>query len=357
MVWNRTGSLAFGFLMSLGMMKGVAAAPTQQQQPQAQPPAYNLVKSIPLGPGERWDYVVFDSNQNRIYVAHGDHVTAVNASSGTIVGQIGPLPGGTHGIAVSFKDGLGFTDDGDAGIAAAFDLNSFKIAKRIVAARDADGIIYDPASRHVFVINGDSGSVSVIDPKTDAAIATIPVGAGLEAGDVDGRGKFFVDGAEKHDIVVIDTATNKVVAHYPMPGCERPHGIAIDPVTRRVFATCINKIMVVVDADTGTNVATLPIGMGSDGAAFDARRKLALSSNGEGTLSVVREIDADHFVALPSIITQRSARTIAIDPASGRLYLPAADIARIDPPETPGGRPHTTYVPGSLRLLVFDPAS
>jgi YVTN family beta-propeller protein len=348
-------------LVSIGMVQGAAAAPGQMQpqpqQPQAQPPAYNLVKSIPLGPGERWDYVVFDSSQNRIYVAHGDHVTAVNAASGAIIGDIGPLPGGTHGIAVSPKDDLGFTDDAEAGIAAAFDPNSFKIVKQVATARDADGIIYDPVSRHIFVINGDSGSVTVIDPKSDAAIATIPVGAGLEAGDVDGRGKFFVDGAEKHDIVVIDTATNKVAAHYPMPGCERPHGIAVDPVARRVFATCINKVMVVVDADSGANVATLPIGTGSDGAAFDARRKLALSSNGEGTLSVIREIDADHYVALPSIVTQRSARTIAIDPATGRLYLPAADIARIDPPATPGARPHVTYVPGSLRLLVFDPPS
>jgi YVTN family beta-propeller protein len=309
-----------------------------------------------LGPAERWDYATFDSSQNRIYVAHGDHVTAVNAASGAIIGQIGPLPGGTHGIAVSLKDGVGFTDDGDAGVAAAFDLNSLKIVKKIATARDADGIIYDPASRHVFVINGDSGSVTVIDPKSSAAIATIAVGAGLEAGDVDGRGRFFVDGAEKHDIVVIDTATNKLVAHYPMPECERPHGIAIDPVARRVFATCINKVMVAVDADTGRNVATLPIGMGSDGAAFDGKRKLALSSNGEGTISVIREIDADHYVALPAVATQRGARTIAIDPATGRLYLPAADIAHIDPPATPGGRPHITYVPGSSKLLVLDPA-
>jgi len=351
MVWNRTGLLALGLLTSIAMAQGAAA------QPQSQPLPYQLVKTIPLGPGERWDYATFDSNQNRIYVAHGDHVTAVDAGSGTVIGQIGPLPGGTHGIAVSLKDGTGLTDDGEAGMAAAFDLNSFKIVKQIATAKDADGIIYDPASRHVFVINGDSGSVTVIDPKSDTAIANIAVGAGLEAGDVDGRGKLFVDGAEMHDIVVIDTAANKVVAHYPMPGCERPHGIAIDPVARRVFATCINKVMVVVDADTGRNVATLPIGTGSDGAAFDAKRKLALSSNGEGTLSVIREIDADHYVALPGVITQRSARTIAIDPATGRLYLPAADIARIDPAATPGARPHVTWVPGSLRLLVLEPAS
>ena len=141
-----------------------------------------------------------------------------------------------------------------------------------------------------------------------------------------------------------------------MPGCERPHGIAVDGAARRVFATCVNKVMVVVDADTGRNVATLPIGTGSDGAAFDPQHKLALSSNGEGTISVIKEIDADHYVALPPVATQRSARTNAIDPTTGRVYLPAADIARVDPPTTPGGRPHTTFVPGSFKLLVLAPA-
>src|SRR5262249_46336268 len=133
--------------------------------------------------------------------------------------------------------------------------------------------------------------------------------------------------------------------------------IAIDPVARRVFATCVNNMMVVVDADTGRNVATLPIGSGSDGAAFDLKRRLALSSNGQGTVSVIRGIDPEPFQAVSQDLTQRSARTIAIAPATGRLYLPAADIARVDPPTKPGGRPHTTFVPGSLRLLVLEPAS
>lgn len=215
--------------------------------------------------------------------------------------------------------------------------------------------MYDPVSRHVFVIDGDSGSITVIDPQSNSAIATIKVGAGLEAAVADGKGKLFVDGVEQHDLIAVDTRTNAVLAHYPMPGCVRPHGVAVDGDTRRVFVTCVNKAMIVVDADKGTNLTSLPIGTSSDGAAFDPKRKLALSSNGDGTLTVVKEVDAAHFVKLGDVATAPSARTIAIDPNTGRVFLPAAIIAKIEPPTTQGGRPHVTFVPASFRLLVLEP--
>jgi YVTN family beta-propeller protein len=230
---------------------------------------YKVAKLVPLGPGERWDYVTFDPSQNRVYVAHGDHLSVVDATSGAAIGAVGPLPGGTHGIAVSPENGTGFTDDGKAGIVAVFDLKTLKILKQIPTAPDADGIVYDPFSKHVLVVNGDSGSITVIDPKSQSAIATVSVGAGLEAGAVDGKGKLFVDGVANHDVVVVDTRTNTVTAHYPMPGCERPHGIAVDAARQRIFATCVNKVMFVVDATSGKNVASIPIGGFSDGAVFD----------------------------------------------------------------------------------------
>ena len=320
-------------------------------------PAYKVIQTIPLGNGERWDYVTFDQAGQRIYVSHGDHVTVVDAAKYAVIGDIGSFPGGTHGIATANADGIGYTDDGKAGIAAAFDLKTLKVVKQISAAADADGILFDKASGHIFVIDGDSGAITVIDPKRNASIATIKVGAGLEAGVADGEGHLFVDGADKHDIVKIDTHTNAVLAHFAMPGCERPHGIAIDAATHRVFATCVNKVMVVVNTDTGENVGTLPIGTFSDGAAFDPVRKRVFSSNGDGTLSVIEEIDANHFKSLPDVTTLKSARTMAIDPATGKLFLPAADIAKIEPPTTAGGRPHVTYAPGSMKLLVLAPAS
>lgn len=316
---------------------------------------YRIAKTIPLGGGERWDYVTFDAESGRVYVAHGDHVTVVDPAKDKIVGEIVGLPGGTHGIGISTVNGLGFTDDGKAGTVASFDLKTLKIVKRLATAPDADGIVVDPATGRVFAINGDSGSITVIDPKTDSVLKTITIGAGLEAAVADGKGKLFVDGAEAHDIVVVDTHTMAVIAHHPMAGCERPHGIAIDTETRRIFSTCINKVMVVLDADSGRIVAQLPIGNGSDGAAFDAKRKLALSSNGDGTLTVVRENGADSYEVLSNVATARGGRTIAVDPATGRVFIPAADVAKIDPPETPGGRPRVTYVPGSLKLLVLEP--
>lgn len=329
------------------------AAIAQARTPTA---PYELARLISLGAGERWDYATFDPRQNRIYVAHGARVTVADAASGKVAGEIGPLPGGTHGIAISPDDGIGFTDDGKAGVAVAFDLNTLKILKRIPTAPDADGMVFDPFSRHVFVINGDSGSITAIDPKSQSAIASIVVGSGLEAGAADGHGKLFVDGVDNHDIVVVDTRKNTVETHYPMPGCKRPHGIAVDAANQRIFATCINKIMIVVDAKTGRNLASLPIGASSDGAAFDPARGLAISANGEGTLTVVHEEGPNRFVPLGAVMTWPSARTIAIDPVTGRLFLPAADISKMEAAATPGERPHMTYVPGSLKLLVLQPA-
>lgn len=321
----------------------------------AEAPAYSAAQPIALGGGERWDYVTYDPADHRAYVAHGDHVTVVDTSARRIVGEIGPFAGGTHGIAIVHGAGIGYTDDARAGEAIAFDLKTLKVNKRIKADADADGIVFDEPSRHVFVINGDSGTITVIDPYKDAAIATIRIGAGLEAAQTDHAGKLYVDGVEKHDIIAIDTRTNAVTAHYPLVGCERPHGIAVDAAARRVFATCINKVMVVVDADSGKQIASLPIGAASDGAAFDAKRKLVLSANGEGTLSVIAEKDADHFVALGDVITARSARTIALDPDSGTLFLPAASVDKLEPPAKPGERPHPVYAAGSLKLLVLAP--
>ena len=317
---------------------------------------YTLTNTIVLGAPERWDYVVYDSNSGRVYVAHGPKVSVVDGKNGTVLGTIGDFPGGSHGIGISTATGTGYTDDGKAGVAIPFDLATLKTAAPIPTAPDADGVVFDPASNHMLVINGDSGSVTVIDPATNKAIATIAAGGGLEFGLVDGRGKFFVDGAEKGEIVRIDTSTNAVDAHWPMTGCVKPHGIAMDMSTRRIFSTCANQVMVVVDADKGTNIATIPIGSYTDFAAFDPVRKLAFSSNGDGTLSVIREKDANTFVALPPVKTAVSARTMAIDPKTGRLFLAAADIAKIDPPATPGGRPHVQFVPGSLKLLVLDPS-
>jgi YVTN family beta-propeller protein len=321
----------------------------------AAPPDYHIAGTIPLGGMERWDYVAYDAASGLAYIAHGGEVTVADVAARKVVGHIGPLPGGTHGIAFSHETGTGFTDDGKAGTAAVFDLKSLKIGATVKTAPDADGIVYDPSSRHIFVINGDSGSLTVIDPKTNTALAAIDAGGGLEFGLSDGAGRLYVLGAEKGELIAIDTAKNAIAARWPLTGCEKPHGIAMDRTARRIFATCINKVMVVADADKGAILATLPIGSYSDGAAFDPVRKRAFSSNGDGTLTVVQEKDPATFVLLGDVKTAVSARTMDVDPVTGRLFLVAADIDKIEMPATPGGRPHVTYVPGSTKLLILDP--
>lgn len=315
------------------------------------PPAYRPAGTIALPGPERWDYLQFDPTEKRLYVSHGDHVTVIDASTNQIVGQIGTFPGGTHGIAVAHAAGLGFTDDGKAGVAIAFSLKTLKPVARIKTAEGADGIAFDPASNQVFVINGDSGSVTAIDPKKRRAVATIKVGSGLEFGVADGAGSLYVNGAELGDVVRIDTKKHAVVSHWPLANCEKPHGIAIDTAHRRLFVTCVNQVMVVVNADTGAPVTSLPIGAHTDAAAFDSVRGRAFSSNGDGTLSVVQEESGDQYRSLPAVVTAPTARTMTLDPATGRLYLVAADPA---PPQE--GQKRRRFVPGSLRVLMFDPA-
>ena len=321
---------------------------------QAEPPAYHVSMVVPLGTPDRWDYVVFDPDTHRVYVAHGDRVTVVDGTNGHVVGTVEGMPGGTHGVAVSHATGKGYTDDGKAGVVVEFDLTTLKVLKQIKAEADADGIVFDPASGHIFVIDGDSGKLTVIDPKTDAVVATIDGGGGLEFGDTDNNGKFYVDGTEKNEIVRVDTATNMVDAHWPMPTCLKPHGLAIDREHHRLFASCSNKVMVVMNADTGVVIATLPIGEGTDFASFDPQSGLAYSSNRDGTLSVVAETSPDKFQSLPPIQTQIGARTMAIDPKSGRIYLVTADMTANESAVPANSRHRYSVKSGSVRLLFLD---
>jgi YVTN family beta-propeller protein len=321
---------------------------------------YRITRTVRLGVPDRWDYVVYDAPSHRVYVAHGDRVTVVDGRNGRILGQIKTLPGGTHGIAIAHAAGLGYTDDGQAGMAAAFNLATLKIVKRLKANADADAVTIDPTSGNVFVVDGDPGTLTVIDPKTDQVVATVQVGSKLEYAVAGDNGKVYVNGEEKRMIFRVDTATNRVDASWPIPQCESPHGLAIDPATHRLFTSCKNQRLVVVDADTGATVATLQIGPGTDAAAFDPSHKLIFSSNGlDGTLSVIREVNAETFVPAGTVRTMLSARTMSVDPDTGRLFLAAAEpdanantVAAFQAARAAAKKP---YVHGSLELLFLDP--
>ncbi|HEY4032098.1 MAG TPA: DUF5074 domain-containing protein [Caulobacteraceae bacterium] len=321
----------------------------------AQAPAgYKVVKEVALGGPDRWDYVVYDAPSHRVYVAHSDRISVVDVQAGKLIGDVTGVAN-THGVGI--VDGKGYTDDSEAAQAIVFDPKTLKVIKRIPAKDDADGIIVDPKSGHVFVADGDSGFVTVIDPKTDTVLANIGVGGKLEFPQAGDDGKVYVNGAEKKELVRIDVKTNKIDARWPIPGCTSPHGLAVDTAAHRLFVTCVNKLMTVVDATSGAVVATLPIGQGSDAAAFDPGRKRAFSSNGDGSLTVVSEDSPTKFSVAETVKTRSGARTMAVDPSSGRLFIAAAEVDTKTPP-TPGpnGRPgRPKLVPGSLKLLFLDP--
>ena len=316
--------------------------------------AFKIVKVVSLGAPNRWDYLHYDPTSGRLYIAHQDRVTVVDGQSGQIVGAITGISGGAHGIVISHATDQGFTDDGKAGEAIVFDLKTLKITKRIKAKPDADGIIYDPVSRHIFVIDGRSGALTVIDPLTDEAVATVVVGTSLEFGVSGHNGKLYINGLERHEIVRVDVKTNKVDAHWPMPTCRQPLGMAIDRAHHRLFSACYNRRMIVMNTDNGAIVAKLTIGTGPDAARFDPKRQLVLSSNGMGTLSVIHEDGPDKYTVLPSIKTQKGARTMALDVKTGRVFLVAANV-KINPTVPPQDYRHRfLIVPNSLKLFMLD---
>ena len=326
------------------------------------PPAhYHLTRTVALGAPERWDYIIYDAPSHRVYVAHGDHLTVVDGRNGRIVGQVAGMPGGTHGIAISHAAGVGYTDDGQAGEGVAFSLKTLKVVKHLKAAADADAVTIDPTSGHVFVVDGDPGLLTVIDPKSDRVVATVHVGSKMEYAVAGDNGKVYVNGVEKREIYRVDTTTNQVDATWPIPQCEAPHGLAVDTATHRLFSSCENQRLVVVNFDTGATVATVPIGRGTDAAAFDPTRKLIFSSNGmDGTLSIIREVDANTFVPAGTLATALSARTMNVDPVSGRVFLAAAAttaqaMAAARAARMAGRHGPSPFAPGSFKLLFFDP--
>ena len=314
-------------------------------------PAYRLVSTIPLGAPDRWDYVVHDPASGRVYVAHGDRLTVLDAGTGAVVGEVTGAPGGTHGTAISTATHQGFTDDGQKGEVIAFDLATLRVRARIPAGDDADGMALDPLTGRVFVVEGDPGTITVIDPKSDKAVATIAAGEKMEYLAADRRGHLYVAGEAHGDLLKIDTRSARIVARWAAPGCTSPHGLALDEAHGRVFMGCANATMAVIDVRTGRVVAMLPIGHGSDAVAFDPGRGRVFSANGrDGTVSVYQQRTPDRYAALPTIETVVSARNMTVDPRTGRLFVVGADT---DPPAAAGGRPRIR--PGTVRAMIFDP--
>jgi YVTN family beta-propeller protein len=316
-------------------------------------PLYTITKVIPLGLPDRWDYLTFDATSSRIYVAHGTAIDVLDGQSGAVLGKVDVS--GANGVAVVPSSGKGYAGSSVHKSVVEFDLKTFQKIKELPADEDTDGVVFDDFSKRIFVMDGDPHNITVIDTATDTAITKIPLHGQPEFAAVDGAGKLFVNITDAREVQRVDAKTLKVDATWSVAECERPLGMSIDRRNHRLFVSCLNSKMVILDASNGHILTTLPIGKGTDASAFDAARGLAFSSNGSGTLSVIREEDPDKFVGLGEVPTQLLARTMALDSVTGRIYLIAADRVEVD---ATASDPRKRYGirPGTVRLLFLDPA-
>ena len=319
------------------------AAQDATQSPQVK------VHKIAVGGEGGWDYLTVDSEARRLYVSRGNRVVIIDLDKETVVGELADTPG-IHGIALAPELGKGFTSNGGDGTVTVFDINSLKATSKSEARGVPDAILYDSFSKRVFTFNHKTDDATAIDAVSGTVVGTISFDAEPEAAVADGKGHIFVNLRSTSEIAEFDAMSLKVLNRWPLAPGIRPNGLGFDAKHRRLFSTCGNQTMVIMDADKGTVLGTAEIGKGSDGCVFDPGIGMAYSSNGDGTITAVRETEAGKFTVVSTITTQPGARTMAIDPKSHRLYLSAATIAPTS--GQPQGTGRRNYVPGSFVILV-----
>jgi YVTN family beta-propeller protein len=338
----------------LGLFMGLAIAPAVAA-PAARPAGqagYHLLKTVHLGGEGGWDYLTMDSVARRLYISRSTHMLVFNADTLEKVGEIPDTPG-VHGVALAPQLGRGFTSNGQASTVTIFDLKTLKKLGEVKTGEGPDAIVYDPASRRVFTFNGHADSSTAIDAATGKVAGTIELGGRPEFAVADGHGHIFNNLEDKSEELEIDSHTLKILHRWPLAPCEHPSGLAIDAAHRRLFIGCHNQMMAVMDAASGRIIAHLPIGRGVDANRFDPATRLAFSSNGDGTLTVVREESPSKFAVVENVTTVRGARTMALDLKTHQVFLVTAKFG--PPPAPTPERPHPwpTILPDTFELLVF----
>src|SRR3954468_2296924 len=309
-------------------------------------PRYRLVAQLPAGDGG-WDLLSVDPAGQRLYVAHGDGVTAIDLGSGKATDKIVSGQRVHAAVAIPGTHDV-LSTNGETNNATLFNGLTGRIHATIPTGTKPDAATYDPATRTIWIMNPGSGDITVVDPLAAKALATVPVGGSLELGAADGRGKLYVNIEDKNEVAVIDTRTRKVLTRFPLAGCEGPTGIAYDPGSREIVSACGENAVAIVSAPDGRQIARLPIGKGADGAAIDPKRHLALIPGGrDANLTIIRLGAKPAVVA--QVATAVSARTIALGSTTGRAYLPSAKLA----PAVGNERPKP--IAGSFRVLVVAP--
>jgi len=313
---------------------------------------YHLVKKVVLGGEGFWDYLTVDSANRHLFISRGTHVMVLNADTYAVVGDI-PDTKGVHGIAIASDVGRGYTSNGGSSTATFFDLKTLKVLGTVPTGQGPDGIVYDPASHRVFTMNGRADSATAIDAATGTAVGTVPLGGRPEFAAADGKGHVYVNLEDKSKVVALDSKALKILNTWPMAPGESPSGMAMDTAHRRIFSGCHNKMMTVMDADSGKVITTVPIGQGVDANAFDPKTRFAFSSNGDGTLTVVHEDSPNKFTVIENVQTQRGARTMALDAKTHHVFLVTAEFGPAPAPTAAQPRPRPSLVPNSFTLLVF----
>ena len=318
-------------------------------------PGYKVVKTWNVGGDGGWDYLTADSDARRLYISRATHVMVIDADSGKSVGDIPDTPG-VHGIALVPELGRGFTSNGREGTVSIFDIKTLATSSKVKVGDNPDAILYDPATKRIFTFNGRSHDSTAIDAASGKVLGTIKLDGKPEFAASDAKGEIFVNIEDKSELMAIDPNKLEVKAKWPLAPCTEPSGLAMDRKNRRLFVGCDNKMMAVVDADSGKILATPPIGLGVDATAFDAETGLAFASCGEGVLTVVKEESPGKFSVAENVPTQPGARTLALDSKTHKVFVVTAKFGPPPAPTADNPHPRRSIVPDTFVVLVVEKA-
>jgi len=312
---------------------------------------YRVVGRYPVPGDGGFDYVTLDSSARRLYLSHATQVDVLDADTGKVVGTIPDTPG-IHGVALAPAFKHGFTSNGRENKVSMFDPSTLQLIKKIDVGKGPDGIYYDPGSKRVFTNNHGSHDISAIDAATGDVVGTVKVGGDGEQAIIGADGLIYVNSEDTAEVVVFDPKSLEVKKRFPIGVAKVPTGLAYDAKTKRLFIGCRNEPkMVVMDATNGKVINSFPIGANVDYAGFDPGAGLIFFSCGDGTLSIYREKSADAYEDAGAVKTQPSAKTMAFDPKTKKIFLPAAEYLET-PASEPGRRPQRTIKPGSFVVIV-----
>jgi YVTN family beta-propeller protein len=309
---------------------------------------YKVVNHVKLGGDGGWDYLYYDKDGQRLFITRGSHVMVVDANTLKVSGDIPDLSG-IHGVALAPELGRGFISNGGDNSVTIFDLKTLKKMDSVKVGERPDAILYDPFTKHVFTFNARSKDSTVVDAASGKVVGTVPLGGKPEFAVSDGKGKVYANIEDKSEIAAIDATRLSVLNRWSLSPCQQPSALAFDVTHHRLFAGCDNKMMAVVDSDTGKVVTTVPIGGGVDAGRFNSNtQEVFMSCGGDGVLTVIHEDSPDKYTVTQNLATAKGARTMAMDYASNTAYLVTAQ--REATPPAPGQRP--AMVPGSFELIV-----